>query len=413
MAGPMKSVFASAAAAGAAALFALLAPGCSSSDPAPFDPLAPVTSCDSAKCAEGNQCLVLDGDLKCRRPCTSNVEASGACPAGYTCVGANEPAKLPAAGCTKIENNRELCAGLVAASGTRLFPYTCTDTKPLKGCTGTGDGTTFCCDDAAPETLAAPLCVKGYPTGVTPGPKQWGTPCNPQQGQSNNPACDLDQGFVCFASSPTDATAYCSRFDCTSDRECGPGFGCTVVNTQPNAIRTARSYHETRSVCARRTYGSSCTADVDCLAINGITAHCATDANGAGFCTPECSASANCNVDAKCVDPGLGLKVCYPRADVIVGDGSLCSPCRSDADCGDDGLCIGGAYTTERFCAKQATTCTASETKCPPSAKAGADIRCQVPKAGAPSPSDGLCFGLYSVGGSLDFGCWTPARKEQ
>ncbi len=95
-----------------------------------------------------------------------------------------------------------------------------------------------------------------------------------------------------------------------------------------------------------------------------------------------------------------------------MGDGELCSPCQNDNDCGDDGICIKGSYTTERFCAKKATACSSALTKCPASAKAGADIRCQVPDAANPSPSDSYCFGLYTLGASKDLGCWTPNRSE-
>lgn len=143
---------------------------------------------------------------------------------------------------------------------------------------------------------------------------------------------------------------------------------------------------------------------------------CIADTSGAPFCAPECATSNNCNKEAKCVDPGIGTKVCYPRANVCVGDGSLCSPCRSDGDCGEDGICIKGQYTTERACAKKAPgDCKAGEAKVPQGGCAAdipspaVKVRClggvfdEIPR--------NYCHGIYLIGDQGgDIGCWTPNR---
>src|SRR5262245_16440177 len=42
--------------------------------------------CDDAKCATGNKCLPLNGEIKCRKTCSSNADPASSCPFNYTCV---------------------------------------------------------------------------------------------------------------------------------------------------------------------------------------------------------------------------------------------------------------------------------------------------------------------------------------
>lgn len=422
----MKSVFALGASFAAAALLAALAPACSSSSsstPAPNpdvpDPL--VTACDATKCAPGNQCLTVDGETKCRKACSSNDDPTSNCPANYVCEVTNQPSTIPAS-CVKVgvAQSRALCSAATTTFGTRLNAYTCGDDAKPSGCVAV-DGA-YCCNDAPPDPIGPATCAKMFNPVVTPGPKQWGAACNPTKGVDNNEDCDFAQGFLCKASSPTDATAYCTRYGCTGDRECAGGFTCGTINTAPNAAKTARSYHTTEKACLRREYGSACTVgtfgdellhDIDCPPIAGRPMHCVGDDLYRGFCTTECANSQNCNYDAKCLAPGDDhvTAVCYPRAGVIVGDGSFCSPCRSDADCGADGACVKGEYTQERFCAKPSVKpCTASSVKCPTSAKPGVSVGCNVPVANKPKPLDNYCYGLYEFSDGNDLGCWTIPR---
>ena len=66
---------------------------------------------------------------------------------------------------------------------------------------------------------------------------------------------------------------------------------------------------------------------------------------------------------SECKDSGDGRSLCYHRYGTCKGDASLCSPCRSRADCdqASGALCYRNYYTGERFCT---TTCT---TTCPDS----------------------------------------------
>jgi len=352
--GSFLSIARSALCVGVFASVAIISGACSS-DPTPGAP-----TCDDAKCAAGNKCLVLNGENKCRKTCTSNDDPATSCPYGYTC--------------------RD----------------TLTGAPP------------FCVQDKAVNADGKPLTQKAG---------QWGTKCQANLG-IQNPGCDGDQGFFCYGNSPTDGDAYCTRYDCTSDEECGAGFWCGKINQTPNVQTAKRStIGETQNVCLRRSYCSTCNVDLDCPPIAGTKQHCIPDANGANFCAPECQGSTNCPNEAKCVDAGVGAvgaNVCYPRATVCVGDGSLCAPCRSDADCGADGVCVKGQYTTEHACAKKAPqSCNKGKAAggCP--AKTGTnpaiDVRClggtfdEVP--------EDYCHGIYFIGSDGgDIGCWTPKR---
>jgi hypothetical protein len=314
--------------------------------------------CDSSKCFAGNECLPLDGVEECRKTCSSNDDPSTSCPFNYNCVS------------TDPEN----------------------DVKP------------FCVETTARTNDGELLAQKDS--------GQWGFPCQANLG-SKNPACDTAQGFYCYGISPTDGNAYCTRYDCQSDLECGAGFACVDINTTPNvATAKKKEIGATQKVCIRRAYCSPCTVDLDCNAIEGTKQHCIVDAAGRGFCTPECTSNQNCNNEAKCVTVALAegqAKVCYPRSKVCVGDGTLCSSCLVDTDCGDDGMCTHGQFTTEKFCIKKAPD--GDCMKCPK------ELTSPARKIGCSTKSDdlypaGYCLGLYSIGGQVgaDIGCWTPDR---
>lgn len=333
------------------AIAAAVLPACSS------DPVsaAPVT-CDDAKCAPGNKCLPYGTEpLKCRKTCSSNSEAATSCPFGYTC-------------------------------------------------TDTGEGVEpFCVKDRATFD-GKPLTKKD--TG------QWGAACQATLGVTN-PGCDGDQGFFCYGISPTDGSAYCTRYDCEADEECGAGFWCATINKAPNVASTKRSAPgEVQKVCLRRAYCATCKVDLDCPPILGTPQHCMADEAGTTFCAPECAQSNNCPNEAKCVDAGFDAKVCYPRSRLCVGDGSLCSPCRSDVDCGEDGMCVKGQYTTEKTCAKKSTTsCEAGTARgsCAETAASGVRVACLGGRIDD-VPAD-YCHGFYQIGSdSGDIGCYTPKR---
>lgn len=389
----MKSSSFALAAGLAAALALAAAPGCSSTQNVVGGTSGTsAASCDPSQCLAGNTCLTVGEETKCRKTCTGNND--GSCPFGYTCAGAQ------ASYCQKVENADPNVCG--AAFKGNVF--TCPGNPPL-GCRDAGDGK-WCC----PESV----CLKQNGDIKKSDKGQFGARCNAAKGRTN-PECDDAQGFYCFGLSPSDGDAYCTRYDCESDLDCGPSHYCGNANVGPNADSVKRTVRQVQKVCLRRDYCAPCTSDFDCVpTIGGVKTHCVPDDNLQGFCAPECVENKNCAYDAKCVDGGLGLKTCYPRAGKCVGDGSICQPCRSDADCGDDGACVQGQYTTERSCAKK------SKIQCKDGATQGTDFDC--PKPTQPKAAIrclgsvfdqvpvNYCHGLYPFGESADVGCWTPER---
>lgn len=252
---------------------------------------------------------------------------------------------------------------------------------------------------------AKPFCVKTT-LDIPKKDGQWGTTCQPSGGEAN-PACDADTGFGCFATAPTDANAYCTRFDCATDLDCAGDFWCAQVNESPNATSTKRSRGPTRPACVKRTYCSPCAADFDCPVIDGKQSRCIDDDGGAKFCATACENNTNCPLDAACAFPADdGTKLCYPRAGTCKGDGSMCSPCRSDADC-PDGLCLRGGYNTERFCSVTSPSGCADKTDCPAfTGVSTTRIGCQT-SSDDPNIPKGQCIGIIPFGETGDIGCYT------
>ncbi len=324
-------------------------------------------TCDDSKCAAGNKCLPLNGETKCRKTCSSNIDPQTNCPFGYTCVSQD-----PEPFC--VQDNTQL-----------------TNTTAQKG--------------------------------------QFGSSCNPTGGITN-PDCDQAQGFYCFGESPTDASAYCTRMGdtaCDTDRDCAATYYCGKINVAPNVQTTKRTIGQTTKACIKRTYCTPCTADLDCPTLEGHAQRCVPDSTGNNsFCSPECATNDNCNGEAKCVGfpkpDGTPDRVCFPRAGVCVGDGTVCAPCRSDDDClqpGEnpgDGICVHGQYyATEKFCAKKSKTPCATDgsgATCPKEfAAAKVKMYCLGGNSGfAPLVPPNYCHGLESFGSSDDLGCFTPPR---
>jgi hypothetical protein len=267
------------------------------------------------------------------------------------------------------------CRRLCASADDCPFNFHCTRS-------GGAAETTYCAADALPVRERA---------GV------WGTACNPARGRDENPACDREQGFFCHALSPADASAYCTRFQCTSDAECKAGHRCARVNISPNADTFVRSIGETLTVCVPRTYCAPCATDLDCPRSGGVQLVCAKEPEGEGsFCTQPCTRDSNCPLDAQCaqrVDRASSgttdEKVCTPNAGTCKGDGSLCAPCESDADC-TNGVCAQASYSTERFCTVR------SEVPCTVDGSGRLNARCP----GASAIPDGSA--LACITGSRD-----------
>jgi hypothetical protein len=306
--------------------------------------------CQDSDCAPNNVCVAENGDTKCRRLCSSQFDPATGCPFNFTCV-------------TRAQ----------------------------------GD---YCSQNA----LVLNKVDKG----------QWGAPCNPARGRDANVDCDIDQEFRCYGESPSDANSYCTRFDCTDDRQCGAGMYCATVNRYPDVTSAIRSIKSTTRVCLKRAYCAPCASDVDCPSDGGKISHCIADAAMGHYCTVECDSDMACNNEAKCTNtPDAPKKVCVQRAGVCIGDGSICAPCRSDKDC-PRGLCEKTEYSTERWCTVQSgVPCTQArpDGDCPLMVNGAAKAGCFT--SNEPQWQN-QCTGFFTLGQPPDqdtvAGCYTPAR---
>lgn len=297
---------------------------------------------------------------------------------------------LLASGCSSKSNGTSPGGGPADAGADRVV-----EAGPGPGCQdsdcapgnvciddGTGQGATchlacttqaqcpfgYECNDAQPVSWCVASSVS-----LTQTMGQWGTSCNPADGEQNNPACDSKDHFECYAQSPMDPNAFCTFIGCRYDSDCPGGWWCARVDSAPNASTNDRSFGMTRNVCMPRTYCSPCETDHDCAAATTTPAttgappqHCVKDANGAGLCSSGCATDANCNLDATCKQ----LKQCEDKS------------CTKDSDCGSYGgsghaACIAGACqvtcTKDGDCsaAGSGEVCDAASKTCRPSSCAG------------------------------------------
>lgn len=306
------------------------------------------------------------------------------------------------------------------------------------------------------------------PVTARPGP--WGVSCEASGGESGNPTCKSAAGFECYGVSPTDANAFCTLYGCSIDADCPAAWWCADVNDDPNvmtASETSQSLGMTQHICLPRGQCDPCKTDHDCassLASGGTEFHCTKDIKGTPFCAAQCATTADCELDATCstqytlcspasgiacsgdedcppasgtyqhcdggkctpecgsaADCGAGqscdaIGLCTPRAGVCVGDGSFCSPCRSDDDC-PAGYCFSAAYSTERFCTvvDTSTVCDDQALDPPGCPAVPASANWKGTMCVLTQPGQAECYGVVTIGtgsGSTQNapGCWTANR---
>jgi hypothetical protein len=334
---------------------------------------------------------------------------------------------LPPVGCSSSGEGPPACVSSRCPAGNE-----CIDDGSGKGlschqvCTNSSECpfNTFC-NDGQPKSwcVASTYPVPQLPTG------QWGTICSPTGGAANNPDCDGADGFACYGTSPTDASAFCTVFGCTVDTDCPGSWWCATVNQAPNVKTDTPSFGPTLHACLPREYCAPCKLDHDCpAAAGGTQQHCASDSQGNGYCTTECSTDANCNLDATCKNwqslctPAQGASCqsdedCLPVAGVVQHcDGARCTPeCGADSDClaselvnapevgdarapdggsapvsGDAGALVNGKCEWRGLCTPRAGVCLGNGGFCSP-CRSDADCTNGYCISGAPYSTERFC----------------------
>ncbi len=295
--------------------------------------------CDEAKCAENNLCFKTEERPEgfCALQCT---DVAG-CPIGYKC----DPNHETLSG----ESGLGFCKGLGLASDGALgttctgdaqcdtgHGFTCLGGKCTTPCAAIGDACPTgyeCVGNPSPSAGGAKgMCAE---TKVPVVDKQYGTPCP----SGKDDACDTANGFSCVG--PV-GEGYCTKKDgCTSDDQCPTGYWCGTMRTALDDKNI--DFSKRPRACVKRTWCTPCSTDVDCSLQLGAV--CAADTNGEKFCSMPCVLGGNsCIIGAECVDTGGGKGVCRPDVGVChEANPKGCSPCRNDADCGDNAICAGGS----------------------------------------------------------------------
>ncbi len=391
------------------ALFALLPlpwASCSSSKSEP--------KCDPSQCAPHNDC-VDDGSGKpsCRLVCTQQSD----CPYGYYCNDGR-----PKSWCAEMtfaftkadgqwgtpcmppkEEGNPACDSADAFACYGISPTDANAFCTQLGCRADSDcqGGWWCATlNAAPNVTTAKASF-GKPPRPVCVPRSYCAPCQldhdcPMGSDGRPQYCQADsQGNMYCTSRCSPSTG------CAADAKCVPHFKLCLGG-------------------AGATAPQACTRDEDCPpSARSYAQHCdfsgGVGPSAMGFCAPECGSNSDCDSGQQCQNSGSSY--CTPRAGVCKGDGSLCSPCRSDADC-TNGDCVYAEYSTERFCSSTAKGVCPSNAPpaagmCP--AKTGAPqsgvgcVSAPAPGMALPptSPPVNQCVGVVDLGGAGVLGCWS------
>jgi hypothetical protein len=338
--------------------------GCGTAAKEVGEPCKAAADCSSSKCYTGI-CLAAspfenDASCKSNAECKSLVCTAGVCAAGT--------AELDA-GCL----NNEECATQVcedAVCAPKPDGAACTSNDECEGgtcysqlCTSKKGDAVACAADA---DCASGICAS----------KKCAVSCTKASDCKSTQDCTSDDGkrLFCFTktynkdvgkacgasgSCPTtatkcvgytyDALALCSA-ECKSDLNCPPTLMC-------NKQSDGKSYCLARPFCAPCLYDGQCGTDAKCVSMTG-----------GKFCTKTCTkGSTECPMYAECKAGSSGTYYCQHKSGKCVGDGSLCAPCVSAAQCKTGGVCLTFGGTEESFCGTDCTstgTCESSSSKC-------------------------------------------------
>lgn len=229
------------------------------------------------------------------------------------------------------------------------------------------------------------------------------------------------EGYVCVGQKG-DTASVCTKIDgCKADADCPVGMWCGDT-PKAGAKKDDLDFSVTQRVCLKRGFCGPCETDFDCS--NEVGAVCVPDKNGEKFCSKPCDPAKNsCVRGAECVDVGAGVNACRP----IVGschvkDPVTCSPCRTNLDCGPQGVCRSGQSGFKQGLRYCSTPCGAKDGNGKPTcpvAPNGLETMCmddtQLAWGGPFTPSTapntlyGHCYPPFTVDNSGEFGSGPPS----
>ena len=264
----------------------------------------------------------------CTKTCTGNLGDTG-CPPGYDCGVVDMTVGLT---CNKVRYGFDPMTG-----EPLLFGKSCALDETV--CASTGDAN------------AAPACRKGPNTTKTPP-----VPLT------------------------NDPTAFCTG-SCDTNDDC------------PTSMRCGTDYDMVKK-CLKRNICDECGINDNCPIDYPA---CIAGKDGKKYCSKICGGDEDCPGAAQAVywltcDVGTDAagtqgRFCTHRYGSCVGDGTVCAPCRGNADCTGGTKCLGNDSTLERFCSKAC----ADDSTCTSANASGCDDKVHV-NTNDPYPT-GVCTG--------------------
>jgi|GEM_PF-5920845 len=256
------------------------------------------------------------GPSICTKTCTGNLGDTG-CPPGFDCGPVD--ASTTTLTCNQVRYSVDPLTG-----DPLLFGKSCALDATV--CTGTGD----------PNAGAA--CRKGPNT-------------------TKNPPIPLAD----------DPTAFCTG-TCDTNDDC------------PTSMRCATDYDMVKK-CLRRNICDECTISDNCPTDYPV---CVVGKDSKKYCSKVCGGDEDCpgapqNVHWMTCEVasdagGTQGRYCAHRFGGCVGDGTVCAPCRTNADCSGGTKCISNDNSLERFCTKGC----ANDTTCASANATGCDNKMHV-----------------------------------
>lgn len=340
-----------------------------------------------------------DGKESFGKPCSESTVCEGVCnlglPDGMCTEVCSDQAPCEQGVCVDFTDTEAYCLPSCEANSDCRQGYSCINffCAPVQDAGGQCDDDNDCLDCENSETCPEQKEIKCMenicafncrdqsecPDGTVcalSGGDYWCIGIYFQQGDGTAgepcPNGTCASGFTCLDDFPASETgAFCSN-ECTTSRECPPDMTC-------------RNYADSEaSWCVPRAWCEECDLDFQCGFSSDL---CVLDESGSAFCGSDCDpqVSGTCPVDSECSEVFLCTESerwvtdcdsvctggcsetdapvyqCLSSWGSCTGDGTICSPCKYDAQCEIGSNCVFIPESGSSICA---STCT-YYTDCP------------------------------------------------